>query len=217
MLTALRAPLHAACAAGALSVAQLLVRVGAAIDKSIKHGSTALHAACANGPARMRADVPPANEHTRCSWRAPARCGVCARPQAVALLLLSAGADANEADKEGSSPLHLAAALGHSRCVSLLLQNGAKVAHVDFGESALMPRATQARSTAWRFWRGRERASTTRRRASIPSHFTSRPSMGMRRALRRPRAPRSAGGGQRVVRRPSSSQLPTTMPTASMP
>jgi len=54
------------------------------------------------------------------------RCGVDSR-KAVVALLLDKGADVNAKGRENSTPLHMAAAMGHKDVVALLLDKGADV------------------------------------------------------------------------------------------
>jgi len=77
--------------------------------------------------------------------------------------LVAVGADVNEPDSDGDTPLMLAAAQGHTSVVTVLLRNRADVhLHNDRGETALHQAAygghaaaVKALSTAarWRGWR----------------------------------------------------------------
>ena len=91
-----KTPLHKAAWSGQTEAIELLVKMGAEVDKSNGNGGTPLHNAAWNG-------------HT-----------------AAIELLMKMGAEVDKSDGDGRTPLHIAAENGHTEAVELLLKMGAK-------------------------------------------------------------------------------------------
>jgi len=120
--------LHRAAAEGESEVAKLLLARGAEVDARTKSGETPLHWAITNHGQRHF-----------WLWSHPDSLGTERKVDSNSAVgfLLSHGANPNARDKDGFTPLHWAAAKGHTRLAELLLRNGAdpsatlKEAHVE--------------------------------------------------------------------------------------
>ncbi|KAM5189086.1 ankyrin repeat and SOCS box protein 10 isoform 1-T1 [Callospermophilus lateralis] len=124
-------PLHVAARLGHVELADLLLRRGACPDARNAEGWTPLLAACdirCQSPADAEATT------TRCFQ--------------LCRLLLSAGADADAADRDKQRPLHLACRHGHAAVVELLLSCGVSANAMDYGGHTALHCALQGPATA---------------------------------------------------------------------
>uniref|UniRef100_A0A8D2H058 Ankyrin repeat and SOCS box protein 10 n=1 Tax=Urocitellus parryii TaxID=9999 RepID=A0A8D2H058_UROPR len=124
-------PLHVAARLGHVELADLLLRRGACPDARNAEGWTPLLAACdirCQSPADAEATT------TRCFQ--------------LCRLLLSAGADADAADRDKQRPLHLACRHGHAAVVELLLSRGVSANAMDYGGHTALHCALQGPATA---------------------------------------------------------------------
>ncbi|XP_046285846.2 ankyrin repeat and SOCS box protein 10 isoform X2 [Marmota monax] len=124
-------PLHVAARLGHVELADLLLRRGACPDARNAEGWTPLLAACdirCHSPADAEATT------TRCFQ--------------LCRLLLSAGADADAADRDKQRPLHLACRHGHAAVVELLLSCGVSTNAMDYGGHTALHCALQGPATA---------------------------------------------------------------------
>ncbi|XP_060052802.1 ankyrin repeat and SOCS box protein 10 isoform X1 [Erinaceus europaeus] len=143
-------PLHLCRGAGLLECAELLLRFGASVEgRSEEEEETPLHVAARLGHVELTAlllsrgacpDTRDAEGGTpllaACDARStcPATAeATTARCLQLCQLLLSAGADADAADRDKLRPLHLACRRGHVPVVELLLSFGVSVNAMDYG------------------------------------------------------------------------------------
>lgn len=122
-------PLHAACQEGHDQCVELLLRAGARVDSTSKHGLTPLIIACENGwhgCAHILVRATAAIDKAENLNAATALHGACLNGAVECVeLLLQARALLNVVDKDGATPLILAAHHGHIECVKLLVGAGA--------------------------------------------------------------------------------------------
>ena len=134
-------PLHAACQEGQAECVELLLRVGAIVDRAGAGGVTPLILACESQQLDcvrllLGAKAKPAARDT--ANGATALHGACQAGAADCVeALLGARAPVDAVDAAGATPLIVAAYGGHSRCVELLLAAGANDAAQYEGKAAL--------------------------------------------------------------------------------
>uniref|UniRef100_A0A667ZJE8 Ankyrin repeat and SOCS box containing 10 n=1 Tax=Myripristis murdjan TaxID=586833 RepID=A0A667ZJE8_9TELE len=142
-------PLHMCTSPESLECAKYLLQFGAAINgRSIEEDDTPLHIAARNGlPEHIElylhygAAVDKQNDVGLTPLNA-----ACSQPQElqdlqryfkVCQLLLEAGADVSTMDQEKHSPLHMACKNVNADIVDLLLENGACVNNMGYGEAPM--------------------------------------------------------------------------------
>jgi urea transporter/ankyrin repeat protein len=137
-----RTAAHVAACGGSAVVVALLLKAGASTSAADRFGSTPLWDAIAHGRAAVvellvRRGVRLARGAETNGRAASWACAAASRNDVLTLrLLLTAGCPASIADYDERTPLHLAAANGHTEATALLLQHGASAAAVDrFGGS----------------------------------------------------------------------------------
>lgn len=123
--------MHVAARLGHVELAALLLRQGACPNARDAEGWTPLLAAC----------------DTRCTSSADTETTT-ARCLQLCRLLLSAGADADAADRDKRRPLHLACRRGHAAVVELLLSCGVSVNAMDYGGHTALHCALQGPPSA---------------------------------------------------------------------
>lgn len=104
--------LHHACALGAVEMVTILLKEGADIYGTSNDGKNALHHAVSIAPL--------------CFTPQPSEGGLTICPLTVPQMLASAGVNINAFDKNGNTPLHIAASNGLVGVIAALLQAGAK-------------------------------------------------------------------------------------------
>ncbi|KAG8551139.1 hypothetical protein GDO81_003978 [Engystomops pustulosus] len=119
-----------ACFAGHLDIVKYLREQGASWESRDKGGCTAMHWAVDGGDVKviewMIADGCQVDVKDSCSrWTPLMRVSAVTGKTDVARRLLAAGADVNVKDKDGKTPLMVAALNNHERLVRLLIEKGA--------------------------------------------------------------------------------------------
>ncbi|XP_075144171.1 fibronectin type 3 and ankyrin repeat domains protein 1, partial [Leptodactylus fuscus] len=119
-----------ACFAGHLDIVQYLRRQGASWESRDRAGCTAMHWAVDGGNVKliewMIGDGCEVDVKDFCSqWTPLMRVSAVTGNPDVARRLIAAGADVNVKDKDGKSPLMVAALNNHERLVRLLIEKGA--------------------------------------------------------------------------------------------
>lgn len=101
-----------------------LISAGAVVHITDITGRTALHHAILHGHTECIELLLEAYDRGQTGLK-PLQLATIANNKAAVQQLLSKHADVNEADSYGLSPLHIAASLGHTECLRLLLQENA--------------------------------------------------------------------------------------------
>ena len=134
-------PLHAACQEGRVECVELLLRVGAIVDRPGAGGVTPLIVACESQQldcVRLLLGAKARPEACDTANGATALHGACKAGAADCVeVLLGVHAPIDAVDAAGATPLIVAAYGGHSRCVELLLAAGANDAAQYEGKCAL--------------------------------------------------------------------------------
>ena len=137
-----------------IEAAKVLLELGANVDASDQHGSTALYnAVVSNNLDMLRllishgADPQAANVH----MGAPLTLAIQYGRTECAVLLLEAGADPNRPDLDGETPLHRAVEAENVRVVDQLIQRGA---NVNF-DNRKRKKPLQVLEERWELWADR--------------------------------------------------------------
>ena len=136
--------LHEACAAGAAAVVRETIgRQGSkGIDAHAADGFTPLSLACFFAHPEIAAFLVDQGANVNLAADnpmrvAPIHAAVAARSQAIAGMLIAAGADVNQPQQQGWRPLHAAAQNGDAEMTKLLLEHGAdRQARADNNQTA---------------------------------------------------------------------------------
>jgi ankyrin repeat protein len=137
--------LHEACAAGDFECVRRLAQRGGArtVDSHSKDGFTPLALACFFGHQEIAGYLVDQGANVNLAATnpmrvAPLHASVAARQFWITRMLVSSGANVNQAQQNGFTPLHAAAQNGDAGTVNLLLENGAdRGARADSGQTPL--------------------------------------------------------------------------------
>ena len=136
-----RTALHLAAENGCGAAANALVANGAEVDAVDRYGNTPLHFAAANGHAGIAECLLAAGARVNAKdtiYSSTPLHKVARGGHIDVLTALAAGADLNAVNERGRTPLHVAAAYGHTEMTSALISVGVDVNRRDFyGESPL--------------------------------------------------------------------------------